>query len=129
MLSTRRMANARVATDGAGGVFRNASVAGVVSIELQLVGILRALAEVAGMFLLAQGALFLLAGRARDKNFVYQLFRIVTRPVLSSTRFVLPKAIADAAVPFVAFFVLFVFWILMAYIRQLICAQNDLACG
>jgi len=101
----------------------------VVSIELQLLGILRALAEVAGMFLLAQGALFLLAGRTRDRNFVYQLFRIVTRPVISSTRFMLPKVIADRTVPFVAFFILFWLWILLAYARQVICRLNGLECG
>ena len=100
----------------------------MVNIELQLIGILRALVEVAGMFLLAQALLFLVAGRTRDTNFVYQLFRIVTRPVVSSTRFVLPKAIADRTVPLVAFFILFGLWILLAYVRQVICRSNGLEC-
>lgn len=101
----------------------------VVNIELQLIGILRALVEVGGMFLLAQGVLFLFAGRTRDTNFVYQLFRIVTRPVVSLTRFMLPKTIVDRTVPFVAFAILFVFWILLAYVRQAICRTNGLVCG
>ena len=53
----------------------------LLAIELQLLAVVRALAEIAGLFLLAQGALFLLAGGARDKNVIYQMFRIVTRPV------------------------------------------------
>lgn len=113
-------------TDGAGKLVREVLV---VNIELQVIGILRALVEVAGMFLLAQGALFLLAGRTRDTNIVYHLFRIVTRPVVSSTRFVLPKAITDRIVPFVAFVILFAFWILLAYARQVICRMSGLECG
>ena len=101
----------------------------MVNIELQLIGILRALVEVAGMFLLAQGVLFLLVGRTRDTNFVYQLFRIVTRPVVSSARFVLPKAIVDRTIPFIAFFILFGLWIFLAYARQVVCRLNGLACG
>ena len=34
------------------------------SIEIQALSVLRALTEIAGMFLLAQGALFMLAGGA-----------------------------------------------------------------
>ena len=98
-------------------------------IEVQILSLLRALAEIAGLFLLAQGALFLLAGGTRDRNFVYQLFRIITRPVISSTRFMMPKWIADRHIPFIAFFVLFWLWILLAFIRQFICESNGLACS
>lgn len=99
------------------------------SIELQVITILRALVEVAGMFLLAQGALFLLAGGTRDKNIVYQLFRIVTRPVISGTRFISPKVIVDKHIPFVAFLLLFWLWILLAYVRQVVCKLNGMVCG
>ncbi len=99
------------------------------SIELQVITILRALVEVAGMFLLAQGTLFLLAGGTRDKNIVYQLFRIVTRPVISGTRFISPKVIVDKHIPFVAFLLLFWLWILLAYVRQVVCKWNGMVCG
>jgi hypothetical protein len=98
-------------------------------IELQVLSVLRALAEIAGMFLLAQGALYLLAGGRREQNFVYQLFRIITRPVISTTRFMTPKAIADKYIPFIAFFLLFWLWILLAYVRQVVCQLNGLVCG
>ena len=77
--------------------------------ELYIVSILRALVEVAGMFLLAQGLLFLLSGATREKNIVYQLFKIITRPVIQMTRFVTPRVIVDKHIPFVAFFILFWF--------------------
>ena len=68
----------------------------MVSIELQILTLFRALAEIAGLFLLAQGTLFLLAGSARDRNFVYQLFVVITRPVISLTRCMMPKVIVLA---------------------------------
>jgi hypothetical protein len=98
-------------------------------IELQVLSVLRALAEIAGMFLMAQGALYLLAGDLREQNFVYQLFRIITRLVITVTRLMTPKVIADKYVAFIAFFMLFWLWILLAYVRQVVCQLNDLVCG
>ena len=88
--------------------------------DLYIVSILRALVEVAGMFLLAQGLLYLLAGATREKNIVYQLFRIITRPVIQMTRFVTPRVIVDKHIPFVAFFILFWLWLLLAYVKQIL---------
>ena len=88
--------------------------------ELYIVTILRALVEVAGMFLLAQGLLFLLSGATREKNIVYQLFKIITRPVIQMTRFVTPRVIVDKHIPFVAFFILFWLWLLLAYVKQIL---------
>lgn len=122
MRSTRNTARARGAADDAGADL-------VLAVGLQVLGLVRALVEVAGMFLLAQGALFLLAGRARDTNAVYQLFCLLTRPLIASARVVLPKAIADRAAPFVTFFLLFGLWIFLAYARQLVCRQNGLVCA
>ena len=101
----------------------------MVSIELQILTLFRALAEIAGLFLLAQGTLFLLAGSARDRNFVSQLFVVITRPVISLTRCMMPKVIVDKHIPFVAFFLLLWLWILLAYVRQVVCKLNGLVCG
>lgn len=98
------------------------------NIELQILTVLRALVEVAGMFLLAQGALYVLAGGTREKNIVFQLFRLLTRPVIVATRFITPRVIVDKHIPFVAFFLLFWLWILLAYVRQVVCQLNGL-CG
>ena len=96
----------------------------MVTIELHLLLILRALAEIAGMFLLARGALFLLAGGGRQRNIVYQLFSIITRPVLGATRWLMPQAVSDRFIPALAFFLLFWLWIALAYVRQLVCELN-----
>lgn len=87
-------------------------------IEIRVLSVLRALVEVAGMSLLARGALFLLVGEARKRNFVYQLLCVVTRPVVATVRFVLPGAVADKYVPTLAFCLLFGLWILLAYLRM-----------
>lgn len=99
------------------------------SVGLQLLGILRALAEIAGLFLLAQAALYVMAGSTRDKNFVYQLFCVVTRPAVSVTRRIMPKAIVDRFIPFVAFVLLFCLWILLAYVRLIACQSNGFVCN
>ena len=101
----------------------------LVAIELQLLTVVRSLAEIAGLFLLAQGALFLLAGGTRDKNVIYQMFRIVTRPVTSLTRFLMPKRVRDKHISYVAFFLLFALWILLAFVRLIICKSHGLTCN
>ena len=54
--------------------------------ELLILGVLRALAEVAMLFLLGQGLLALLAGSRRHDNTIYKLFLIVTGPVVKAAR-------------------------------------------
>ncbi|MBI2307367.1 MAG: hypothetical protein HYU78_08700 [Rhodocyclales bacterium] len=100
----------------------------MVNTELLLVSVLRSLVEVAGFFLLGQGLLYVLAGASREKNGVYQLFRIVTRPVLRIVRFITPRLVIDRHIPVVAFFLLFWLWIALAYARRMICAANGLVC-
>lgn len=94
---------------------------------LHLLSILRASAEVAGMSLLAQGALWLLAGGGPQRNVVYQLFSLITRPAIGATRRLAPKAISDRHIPLLAFFLLFALWIALAYVRQVACQSN--VCG
>lgn len=100
----------------------------MVNTELLLVSVLRSLVEVAGFFLLGQGLLYVLAGASREKNGVYLLFRIVTRPVLRIVRFITPRQVIDRHIPFVAFFLLFWLWIALAYARRVVCVTNGLAC-
>ena len=99
----------------------------MVTLLLPLLSALRALAEIAGMSLLAQGALLLLSGGGDQRNVVYQLFSIITRPVIGVTRRLAPKAISDRRIPLLAFFLLFCLWIALAYVRQVVCQSN--VCG
>jgi hypothetical protein len=96
--------------------------------ELLIIGILRALGEVALLFLIGQGILALLAGSRRHTNIVYKFFLIVTQPVMKLVRFIAPPQIIDKHLPFVAFFVLFWCWIGLAYLKKLYCEANLLQC-
>lgn len=96
--------------------------------ELFILGVLRALAEVSLLFLLGQGLLALLAGNRRHTNAIYQLFVIVTKPVLRIVRKISPPQIIDKHLPFVAFFFLFWLWIGLAYLKRIYCAANQLQC-
>jgi uncharacterized protein YggT (Ycf19 family) len=96
--------------------------------ELLILGVLRALVEVSMLFLLGQGLLALLAGSRRHTNTIYQLFVIVTKPVLKIVRKVSPPQIIDKHLPFVAFFLLFWLWIGLAYVKRLYCEANLLQC-
>ncbi len=84
-----------------------------------VISVLRAVVEAAGLFLLAQGILYLLAGQGREKNVIFQLFRLLTAPVIRFVRFITPRVVVDRHVPVVAFFLLFWLWIALAYIRRL----------
>ena len=72
--------------------------------------ILKALAEISLVALLAQGVLFLFAGAARERNLIYNLFATINRPVLRATRFAAPRFIADQHVGLLAFFLMAVVW-------------------
>jgi uncharacterized protein YggT (Ycf19 family) len=80
-------------------------------IELLLVVILKALAELAGMFLLGRGLLWLLAGGRRMDNVFYQVLAVVTDPLLRFTRRLAPRVVLDAHVPLLAFGLVLLVWV------------------
>ena len=71
-----------------------------------LLAILHTLILVAGLSLLAQGVVGIFNWRRRHDNIVYQLFSIVSRPVVSVVRVITPRVILDEHVPLVAFLLL-----------------------
>jgi ABC-type uncharacterized transport system permease subunit len=79
----------------------------------EIIVILKALTEVAGVAFLGQGLLWLLAGAKREENVVYKLFRTITSPVTRVTRLVTPRIIIDAHIGLVAFFLLMVLWVVL----------------
>ncbi|RLJ68612.1 hypothetical protein [Sulfurisoma sediminicola] len=86
--------------------------------ELLLLGVLRALVEVALLSLLGQGVVALLAGSRRATNPIYVLFGIVTKPAIRAARWITPKLVIDKHIPFVSFFLLFWLWIFLAWAKQ-----------
>lgn len=100
----------------------------MVQFDLFLVRALRAIVEVAGLALLGQGLLAVLAGKARQQNFVYQLFQVVTRPVIRAVRFITPRFILDRHLPLVSFFVLLWLWIALAFAKRFLCTLHGASC-
>ena len=99
-----------------------------VSADLFLVTIAKALVEIAALFIIGQGILYLLAGAKREGNFFYQLLRITTRPVFGIVRLLTPKFVVDRHVPWVALMVLFWLWLALTFAKIQICAERDDRC-
>ena len=84
-------------------------------IELLLVVILKALAELAGMFLLGRGLLWVLAGRRRMDNVFYQVLAVVTDPLLRFTRRIAPRVVLDSHIPLLAFGLVLLVWVAIVF--------------
>lgn len=91
---------------------------------LTVIVILKALAEIAGLALLGQGVLYLLAGAGREQNVFYRTIKIITSPVVRATRFITPRFVADAHVPFVAFFLVAGIWVALTIEKFAQCSQQ-----
>lgn len=90
---------------------------------LLLVEILKMLAEIALMALAGQWVLGLLAGAKREQNLFYQLFQVLTRPLIAGVRWVTPKLVLDRHLPLVAFFLLFFVWVVATMTKIDICVR------
>ncbi len=98
--------------------------------ELLLVVIAKALAELAGMFLLGRGLLYVLAGARREGNIFYQVISIVTNPVIRAARWVTPRMIMDRHIPVVAFVLLLWIWLaLVFWVLPEMCASGRFDCS
>lgn len=100
----------------------------MVQFDVFLVRGLRVLVEVAGLALLGQGLLAVLAGKAREQNLVYRLFQVVTRPVIRVARAITPRFILDRYLPLVGFLLLLWLWIALAFVKRFLCALHGLNC-
>jgi hypothetical protein len=79
----------------------------------EVIVILKALTEVAGVAFLGQGLLWVWAGAKRDQNIVYNLFKTLTSPVTRVTRAITPRIVLDQHIGLVAFFLLTVLWVVL----------------
>src|SRR3989344_9580121 len=91
---------------------------------LTLIIILKALAEIAGLALLGQGVLYVLSGANRENNFFYRTIRTVASPVVRVTRLITPRFVADAHVPFVAFFLVAGLWLALTVEKFAQCSSQ-----
>ena len=91
----------------------------------ELIVILKGLTEVAGVAMLGQGVLWVIAGAKRDQNMVYGLFKTLTSPVMKVTRWITPRVVLDRHLGLVAFFLLVVLWIGLTIAKISIVVQNS----
>jgi hypothetical protein len=87
---------------------------------------IKLVSEIALMALLGQGLLFVLAGEKRDKNFFYQLLKVLTRPFRAGARWITPRQVADEHVGFVAFFLLVLVWAVVTFERIRLCVGSNM---
>lgn len=90
---------------------------------LLLVEILKLLAEIALMSLAARWVLGLLAGKRRDQNLFYQLFQVVTRPLIAGARLLSPRVVLDQHLPLVASLLMLFVWIFATLTKIDICVR------
>ena len=78
---------------------------------------------IGGLALLGQGLLFVLSGQKRETNLFYQLFQILNKPWTGIARLISPKQIADHQIPFVAFCMLAILYIVVTLAKIELCVS------
>jgi len=90
----------------------------------EIIVVLKALTEVAGVAMIGQGVLYAVAGAKRDQNPFYVIFKTVTSPVMKLTRWITPRIVLDRHLWLVAVFMLIVLWIGLTIMKISIFLQN-----
>jgi hypothetical protein len=90
---------------------------------LLLVNVLKLLAEIALLALMGQWVLGLLAGAHRERNLFYQVFQVLTRPLVTGVRFITPRVVLDRHLPLVAFLILTFVWLVATITKIDICVR------
>ena len=90
---------------------------------LLFVEVVKLLAEIALMALAGQWVLGLLAGKRREQNPFYQLFQVLTRPLIAGARMLAPRIVLDQHLPLVAFLLLFFVWVVATLTKIDICVR------
>jgi len=86
--------------------------------------ILKALTEVAGVAMVGQGLLYVLAGSKRDQNPIYGIFKTLTMPVMKATRWITPRIVLDQHLGLVAFLLVGVLWFGLTVMKIRIVLEN-----
>jgi hypothetical protein len=90
----------------------------------EIIVVLKALTEVAGVAMIGQGMLYAVAGAKRDQNPFYVIFKTVSSPVMKLTRWITPRIVLDRHLWLVALFLLIVLWIGLTIMKISIVLQN-----
>ena len=84
---------------------------------LNLVIILKALMEIAGLALLGQGILFVLTGANREQNLFYKVLKTVTSPIMRAVRFITPRFVPDRHIGVAAFLLVTGLWLALTMLK------------
>ena len=85
-----------------------------------LISALRAIVEMLGLCLLGQGGLYLIAGRQRADNRVYQLFALITAPPRRIVATLLPRSASNRLVGIFTFVIVLILWLGLALARKFV---------
>ena len=88
---------------------------------------IKLVAEIALMALLGQGLLALLAGDRRHTNFFYRTLQVLTGPFTKVTRLITPRVVIDRHIPFAAFALVLMIWVVATITKVQQCVQIALA--
>lgn len=94
--------------------------------DLLVATILKALAELVGLFLLGRGLIAILVKfmrQAPERNIIYQLFVVLTKPVVNIARAITPRVVVDKHIPVVAFLLMIWIYLLAAGWKLALCGQ------
>jgi hypothetical protein len=89
--------------------------------------LVKLIAEIALLALVAQAVVGVMAGAGKANNPVYRLLQLVGKPWVKAARWVSPRVVLDRHVPFVAFFGLLVLWCAAVVAKVGICLQIGVA--
>lgn len=91
---------------------------------LTVVVILKALVEVAGLALIGQGILYLLAGAGREQNIFYRTLKLIASPAWKLARLITPRFVPDRNIGWAAFFLVFGLWLGLGIEKAQQCRQQ-----
>lgn len=92
---------------------------------LTLVVILKALVAVAGLSLLGQGVLVMLAGAGRERNMFYRILKIISAPAVKVVRFITPRVLMpDRFIGAAAFFLLAGIYLALILQQRELCLRD-----
>lgn len=85
---------------------------------LFLIAATRAIVEMLLLCLLGQLVLYVLAGHSRERNPVYRLLAIITRPAMALCQRRLPSTLSGGGVAMVTFLCLLCLWFGLAILKK-----------
>ena len=91
----------------------------------EIIVILKALTEVAGVAMFGQGVLYVVSGAKRDQNAVYGIFKTLSLPVMKAARWITPRIVLDRHLGLVAFFYLIVLWVGLTAMKIKMVLENS----